>query len=521
MADSAWRKFSYVWSILLLIFSLAMVTYSIGNEWNNSPWKIEDSHPIAELVIFFVLLWWIALLEGCQISYVGLQGIDMEKHKDEYPRAYAQMKVITRGPNCERFLTGRQFLLLFNGFLVSRIGGKGDGAPEEFYIGDWEWNLGATQFFYGNSILLLFIILAFQLVTQLVACDKMMGFLELPFGCYWTVLMPCLLIEATGFVHASYVLKDYLAKAAGIDTATADPKKAMPKDTLYYIKCTWSWCWVIFAGVFMFKGWALSQTGATDGPGWENLPGGAAVVISILFLLNMACAEGMQVSALALAKTNISSLKETKPKAYAMCQVFFKGHNMSSFMVGRQFMVALTMILLGKVTGYAGSDGKIDGEDWGMGDGFNEWGLQSGFLGALFVCNVAQLMTQVTASLFPAAFINNSFLIWILHIMLAIEASGVVNACWPLSWGMSTLFGLKPDPIDGGATLDQQILERKKSMGIPIEVDADGKPIGPFDLDAPDWSAAVDGRLTRLEAVVFANSDAAADSAVKVVTTPI
>jgi len=264
-----------------------------------------------------------------------------------------------------------------------------------------------------------------------------------------------------------------------------------------------------------FKGWALSQTGATDGPGWENLPGGAAVVISILFLLNMACAEGMQVSALALAKTNISSLKDTKPKAYAMCQVFFKGHNMSSFMVGRQFMVALTMILLGKVTGYAGSDGKIDGEDWGMGEGFNEWGLQSGFLGALFVCNVAQLMTQVTASLFPAAFINNSFLIWILHIMLAIEASGVVNACWPLSWGMSTLFGLKPDPIDGGATLDQQILERKKSMGIAIEVDADGKPIGPFDLDAPDWSAAVDGRLTRLEAVVFA------DGAKTAVTTPV
>jgi hypothetical protein len=466
MADSAWRKFSYVWSILLLIFSLAMVTYSIGNEWNNSPWKIEDSHPIAELVIFFVLLWWIALLEGCQISYVGLQGIDMEKHKDEYPRAYAQMKVITRGPNCERFLTGRQFLLLFNGFLVSRIGGKGAGAPEDFYIGDWEWSLGATQILYGNSILLLFIILAFQLVTQLVACDKMMGFLELPFGCFYTVLVPCLAIEATGFVHASYVLKDILAWAAGIDLTEADPEKAMPKDWLYYLKCAWSWCWVIFAGVFMVKGWALSQTGATDGPGWENLPGGAAVAVSILFLLNMACAEGMQVAALALAQSNVSHLSDTKPKAYAFLELVFRGHNMASFMVGRQFMVALTMILLGRVTGYSGSDGVIKGDDWGMDKGFNEWGLQSGFLGALFVCNVAQLMTQVTASLFPAAFINNSFLIWILRIMLGIEASGVVNACWPLSWGMSRLFGLKPDPTEG---LDDQVIARKQSLGLPVE----------------------------------------------------
>ena len=48
---------SYYWSIALLIFSLAIVTYAIGNEWNNSPWKIEDSHPVAELVIFFLLLW--------------------------------------------------------------------------------------------------------------------------------------------------------------------------------------------------------------------------------------------------------------------------------------------------------------------------------------------------------------------------------------------------------------------------------------------------------------------------------
>jgi hypothetical protein len=480
----SYREFSYLWSVALLIFSLVIVVYAIGKEWSNPPW--DYTHPVSEIFFFFALLWWISLLEGCQISYVGLQSIDMEKYKDEYPSAYAQMQLIKKGPNCERFLTGRQFLLLFNGFLVSRIGGRGAKAPQEFYIGDWDWNLGATQFFYDNSILLLMIILAFQLVSQLVACDKMMGYLELPFGQYYFVLMPCMIMEWTGFVHASYVLKDILASAAGIDPNEADPAKAMPKDIFYYLKCFWSWGWVIFAGIFMVKGWALSQTGATDGPGWENLPGGAAVVVSILFLLNMACAEGMQVSALALAKVSTASLKTEKPKAYKMCQVFFDGRNMSAFMVGRQFMVALTMILLGRVTGYSGGDGDISGEDWGMGSGFNEWGLQSGFLGALFVCNVAQLMTQVTASLFPAAFINNSFLIYILRIMLFIEATGIVTACWPLSWAMSNAFGLKKDPFDVAGddkTIDQTIIDRKKSLGIPVETDAAGNPVGPFEAD--------------------------------------
>lgn len=467
-AYETYRYLSYYWSVALLIFCLTIVLYSIIQEWNNSPWDL--THPASEVFFFIALLWWISLLEGCQISYVGLQNVDMEKYKDTYPRAYKQMKVIKEGPNCERFLTGRQFLLLFNGFLVSRIGGAGAGAPEEFYIGDWDWNKGSTVVLYKNSILLLIIILAFQLVSQLVACDKMMGYLELPFGSFYLVLVPCMLIEATGFVHASYVLKDMLAKAAGIDPNEADPAKAMPKDWVYYLKCTWSWCWVIFAGIFMVKGWALEQTGATDGEGWEDLPGWAAVIISLVFLTTMACAEGMQVSALALAKTSIADLKEKKPKAYATCEVFFKGHNMSSFMVGRQFMVAMMMILLGRVTGYAGGDGKlVKDTDWDMGDGFNEWGLQSGFLGALFVCNVAQLMTQVTASLFPSSFINNSFIIWILRFMLLIEASGVVNACWPLSWAMSSLGGLQPDPTDSQKSLDEDILDRKKSLAIAVE----------------------------------------------------
>lgn len=464
-----YRHMSYYWSVLLLILCLVIVCHSIGQGWNNSPWDL--THPAGETIIFFLLLWWISLLEGCQISYVGLQGVDMEQYKDTYPRAYKQMKVIQEGANCERFLTGRQFLLLFNGFLVSRIGGAGAGLAEDhpdgkFVIGEWEWNMGATVILYQNSIMLLIVILAFQLVSQLVACDKMMGYLELPFFSYYFVLGPCMLIESTGFVHAAYVLKDMLAWAAGINPDEADPKKAMTKNVWYYLKCAWSWGWVIFAGIFMVKGWALEQSGATAGEGWEDLPGWAAVIISLLFLTMMALAEGMQVSALALAKTPISELKTTKPMAYATCQVFFEGHNMASFMVGRQFMVAMMMILLGRVTGYAGGDGVlVKGTDWGMGAGFNEWGLQSGFLGALFVCNVAQLMTQVTASLFPASFINNPVIIWILRFMLLIEASGVVNACWPLSWAMSRLGALAPDPVQN---VEDEVLERKRSMGLAV-----------------------------------------------------
>ena len=189
----------------------------------------------------------------------------------------------------------------------------------------------------------------------------------------------------------------------------------------------------------MFKGWAMSQSGATSGKGWENMPGGAAVVVSLLFLFIMALAEGLQVSGLALMKTELSEIKEKSPLAYATCKLMFAGRNMQAFLVGRQFFVAVMMVLLGRVTGYAGGDAPgvlfdkdcnstlnaelnaagmgeagyveviCEGEDLGMGKGFNEWLLQTGWLGAIFVCNVAQLATQVTASLFPVAFINAAY----------------------------------------------------------------------------------------------------------------
>merc|ERR1712100_911787 len=135
----------------------------------------------------------ISLLEGCQISIVGLQDIDLELYKHSHPRAYKALKLCFQGPNVERFLVGRQFLLLFNGFLVSKVAGAG---TPNFYIGDWHWSEEASQFFWANSVLLMILLAAFaQLVTQLLAAQKMLGFINLPFHAYYTIVLPCLAID--------------------------------------------------------------------------------------------------------------------------------------------------------------------------------------------------------------------------------------------------------------------------------------------------------------------------------------
>merc|ERR1719471_1406657 len=105
------------------------------------------------------------------------------------------------------------------------------------------------------------------------------------------------------------------------------------------------------------------------------------------------------------------------------------------------------MVLLAKVTSYAGKEGILnDGGDWGFGSFFNEYLLQWGFLGAIFVVNVAQLASQVTASIFPIPTINNYFMYWLLRLMLFIEFIGIVNACWFLAYLMERYFEMDPDP---------------------------------------------------------------------------
>jgi hypothetical protein len=456
-----YRYATYYWSCALTAFALFCVLWGIGNQWNNPPWSQKGSHGALEIFLFLGMLCWISMLEGYQISLVGLQGINLAEYKESHPRAHRILTLCHKGPNVERFLVGRQFLLLFNGFLASRLGGA---ASEEFSIGSWDWISEPSQFFISNSIFLLIVILLFQLVSQLMAAEKMLDFLELPLAGYYTVLLPTLFVESIGLTHSTYMLKDGLAWAVGIDRSEEDPAKKMNKNFFYYLRCLISISAVLFAGTFLVKGWIMAQTAATSGAGWRFLPPAASVVVSVFFLFIMSCAEGLQVSALALQHENNAELATTAPKAYAITQILFKGRNMQAFLVGRQFFVALMMILLGRVTGYAGGGGALvcdgpdvgsgsgavpcEGEDWGMGAGFNEWLLQTGFMGAVFVVNVAQLASQVTASIFPVGFINNRVLKWLLQIMLMVEASGLVNACWPVAWFLDEKLQLKKSPFE-------------------------------------------------------------------------
>lgn len=234
--------------------------------------------------------------------------------------------------------------------------------------------------------------------------------------------------------HPAYVIKDTVAKIAD---KPEDPAKAMNRNWFHYLRCTYSVGIVIFALICVAKGTATDKMTNV----WESIEGPGALVLSFVFLFIIGCCEGFQIAAVSLAKLPSSQLEEEYPVAHKVIKRLFAGINLQRFLVGRQVLCALMMIILAKVTSF--KNGQFWGFDqWAM-DGF----LETGILGAIFVVNVGQLSFRMLASCYPVLFINNYLMYGLLEMALAVEATGLFNSCWVLASGLDKLVGLEEDPF--------------------------------------------------------------------------
>jgi hypothetical protein len=470
--------------------SLLYALVQVGMDWvgdfddNSANSTTYNNTPIAaNIIIGTLLLFWVAILEGAQCSIVGLTCIkDLETIRESHPSAYQCCKIVHAGPNVEKFIVGRQFLLLFLVFIITKLFGHSkdrmalDGTPTDadgpyssgkynggdFYMGEWAWQKNADLAFLQNSILLMIVIIVpGNLVSQLLAAGKMLAFLELSFFPLYTVVYPSMFMEWIGFTHCAYVIKDLVAWISG--------KKEVDKTNknwFHYLRCVYSVVAVIFAATVVIYGLLNGKTNC-----WDTLPGGNALVLSLFFMFFIGCCEGFQIAAMKLSRLPASQLESDYPVAHKVIIRLFAGNNLKRFLVGRQVFVAMMMVLLGRVTSFKNNQDVWGFKQWAM-DGF----LETGILGAIFVVNVGQLSFRMLASTFPVIFINSYIMYGLLEIALAVEATGVFNSCWVLAWGMDAILKMPEDPDFQGPTL-----VRMNSFSLPII-----GGVAPFDMNVPD-----------------------------------
>eukprot|EP01083_Nonionella_stella_P279919 952121_1 len=107
-----------IFSIGLLLFSIVSVFYAISTRTTTMP----PTFPAwTQYLCLGIALFILGVLEGLQISVVELAHKDPNNYRKHHPRAADLLEFENKGRNVERFLMGRQVLVVFTVFIAARI----------------------------------------------------------------------------------------------------------------------------------------------------------------------------------------------------------------------------------------------------------------------------------------------------------------------------------------------------------------------------------------------------------------
>jgi len=419
-----------VYSVILLIFSIVSVMGLIATKQTNFS---SQAHPAAAYVLIWAAIIWLTMVEGGQASLVGLVPVNGELYKDSHPVAYKCTQITNKGDNLDRYLLGRQFMVVLVVFCVNYSGGPIGGAELWGYPG-WLKNI----FFETGFAMILFTCNVGQLNSQVNASLCMLDYTDNYFAL--TTLWVSMVIEFSGLLHSSYLVQIAVSAMAGKKIETNEEPRTGAENAFFYLRCLISLAILCFCI-------AVTMVALFDGKTtmWDGVPPVVAVIIFVLLMSVVGMLEGMQIAFFAVAKIPASERGESV-WAQRTCNLLYSGdgNNLPGFMVGRQLCVVSCMFFVARVTSVSIPEGESN--IFGLSDGFQEF-MGLGFLGALITTILGSISWQLVASAFPIAFLSNPLTYILLRICLFLESTGLCQAAWVLAAIHKKIAGFQRDEV--------------------------------------------------------------------------
>jgi len=420
--------FKAVYSIGLLIFSIIYIMGMIGV--SETKLSGDVSPALAYFAIWGAVLW-LTMVEGGQASLVGLDPVNRELYKDSHPIAYKIAEVSNQGDNLDRYLLGRQFMVVAIVFIVNMSGAPNEGA------GLWGFPDLVTDIFLGSGLaMILFTCMVGQLNTQVNASHCMLDYIDNYFG-YFTFWV-AMAIEFSGLLHASYVVAMIVSWMAGKKIESKEPPREGFQLAFFWARCLLSVFILAMCLVVTLSALFNDQTTM-----WQDVPPEAAIVVFFILLCVVGMLEGMQIAFFAVAKIPEAERGESL-FAKKTCNLLFtgKGSNLPGFMIGRQLCVVSCMFFVARVTSVSldENEGNIFGVSNSMQELFN-----TGLLGAHIVTILGSISWQLVASAFPLAFLANPATYYLLRLCLFLESTGICTGAWVLAAIHKKVCGFKRD----------------------------------------------------------------------------
>jgi Silicon transporter len=420
--------FKSIYSVGLLIFSIAMIMGLIFTEQTKVASVVS---PILAVVSIWVAIIWLTMVEGSQASLVGLAPVNPELYKVSHKKTHSITKVCFTGDNLDRYLLGRQFLVVLTVFVVNNSGGPIAGA-ELWGLPSW-----ITTLFLGSGLaMILFTCMVGQLNSQVNSSLCMLDYINNSFAA--AVFWVSMAIEFTGLLHMSYLLQMIVCHLAGKPVESKEP----PRNG---IQSLFFWARVLFSCVAVFFSLAVTLDALFQGKTtvWPGIPPAAAVVIFFILMCVVGMLEAMQIAFFAVSKIPRSE-HGSNIFARKTSGLLFHGdqRNLPGFMVGRQLCVVSCMFFVARVTSVEIMPGETN--IFNVPDVVQKV-FNTGLLGALFLTVVGSIAWQLVAGCFPIAFMSSPFTYILLRIALLLEATGICQGAWVIADLHKSVAGFKRD----------------------------------------------------------------------------
>ena len=415
----------------LVLFSATLVGGLIFTEQTNIA---RDVHPALAAVLLVVVIAWLSVVEGGQASLVGLAPIKRELYKESHPIAYKCTAISHTGDNLDRYLLGRQFLVVFVVFTINQ---SGNPIPDAAL---WDLPQLLLSIFLSSGFAMILVTTNIgQLNSQVNASYCMLDYLDTTVNYITIFIARC--VEASGLVHASYLIAIISSALAGKPIESKEAPRTDLQNIFFFGRCFISLGILIFA--FTVTLVALFQGKTTM---WEGVPKGVAVVVFFLLIGVVGMLEGMQIAFFIVSRIPADERGDSFI-AKRVCNILFYGNanNIPAFMIGRQLCVVSCMFFISRVTSLD-IDPDVGPNLFGVAPATQKL-FNFGFLGALITTIVGSIAWQLVAGAFPIAFLGNPVTWLLLKWCLFLEATGICNAAYVIAWIKQKFLGFQPDTI--------------------------------------------------------------------------
>lgn len=447
----------YTKSICLFIFFLSLTTATIFTGQTKGA-MMYDFSPVGIYICFWILMIWLAQLEGGLNAMVALKPVNHECYRISHPITYHITTLCHRGDNLQRFIVGRQYLDLSTIFITSLFVGimKNTtpslwGLPDMFILIILSSGLASS---YCTTII-------GQLVAQINSTKTMLDFVNnylMLFSTYFAFI-----VEFSGISHAVYLIQMIVAYCAGQTIPSNEPSRTLFQKIFFWLRVVMSTCLLLFATSSVTVAILNGNTNMYQGvPPWVNL----LLCIFVIFFAGFM--ESLQISVMHFANRPISDLQHLSI-AYRNAVLVYDhkeesnnehdrienrnnddecstnsiinndvnngipnsgrtNKTLESFLMGRQMIQTMCMFFFAKIVTIQMQD-KTEPNLWNVNDTIQDI-FNYGPLGILLAVMLTSLTWRIIASNFPKFFLNCRIARPIIYLCVYTERSGIGYVSW-------------------------------------------------------------------------------------------